>query len=207
MLSRSSEQEEGGFTKALKRFPFRSHKHEQVLKGWRSFAGANDMWRKIEAAAARHGRAKPDATNFINYVLSAMWPSTRMVEHEKLVKASFKKLKREIVQQVKLTDSPYELDDVLSFYMDKNSVLSRSLYDFNSSAFGRKNENGSRDRSAFYRRVGSYLMRICGEWRDEDLALLADMIFRRGRNRATTVDQVSAWRRPSTTAARARKEK
>jgi len=183
----------------LARFRTEVPRYQRIIKRWRSFAGTNKLWNDIQGAARRHNMPPLDVNEFVNVVLSATWSTARLIERDKLVKAEFEKLKREIIQSVKWANSPVELGRALNAYEERIFALSKNSYNFNSPPISRKNQNGSRDRIASAHRVGGYLERFCGERRDEQVALLTSIAFSVDE---VTVDKVRLARRASTKAGR-----
>jgi hypothetical protein len=190
------------FTDELTRYQIADPRCQQIIGRWREFAGAEEMWRKIQKhaqAVASHRCLPPlDAKEFIDFVLSAKWSVDRLVEHDKQVKSEFEKLKREIKLAVNDADSSLELSQLLSTFDMRILELHRSSYDFNSPPVSRQNVRGSRDKKAFVGHVGMYLKTHCGNWCEEVVTELVEIVFDKDSNR----DQARLPRRPSTRAGR-----
>jgi hypothetical protein len=131
----------------------------------------------------------------------ATWPVERLIDHDRTGKIAFENCKQEIIEAVKLSDLPLELlrhlepfgnraattspfAGALGDCADRLHVLAKSHYDFDPAPGYR--QKGSRNRKAFYHRMGRYFFSRCGEWRDEEVALLADIVFPRKKRRQST---------------------
>jgi hypothetical protein len=204
--------------KELARYRSPISKYQKIVASWRSWAGVDAAWEKIQQAARRKGHAELNPQEFIEQVLLATWPVERLIEHDRTGKIAFENCKQEIIEAVKLSELPLELlrhlepfgnraataspfAGALGDCADRLHVLAKSHYDFDPPAGYR--QKGSRNRKAFYHWMGAYFFSRCGERRDEEVALLADIVFR--RKKKTSVDEVRLSRRPSTRAGRKKK--
>lgn len=186
------------FTDELARYQIADPRCQQIIGSWREFAGTNETWRKIQKAASHHCLPPLDAKEFIDSVLSATWSVDRINEHDKQVRSEWEKLKWEMKTAIDDADWPSDLSWLLPTFDKRILELHRSSYDFNSPPVSRQNVRGSRDRKAFLGRVGMYLKTHCGEWCEEEVADLFEIVFEKDASR----DVVRLARRPSTRAGR-----
>lgn len=118
------------------------------------------------------------AMDFIGVVLSSTRPVKILNDHNDLVLEQFEKLKRKIKVVVADADYPFDLWRDLQRFEQPLSELSRSAFDPQTSAGGRKDQDGlSRDRKAFVHRMFHYLNDTCGQYLPNQVATMVDIFF------------------------------
>jgi hypothetical protein len=199
---------EPSFVDELGRYRSPIRKYQQILAHWKSHAGSEAIWNKIQKAARANGRPEIHPHEFIYQVLSATWSVKHLTEHDEAVKIVFENCKKEIVKDVKQCREPLELLRVLGWRPDfafvlqdarnRLEALDKRCYKFDAgrdhhAADAKRDSRRARrlDLQAFSQRMRNYLAEHCGQDSDEIIAELADIAFRKD----VSVDKVR--RRPS----------
>jgi hypothetical protein len=188
-----------GFLDELSRYRPPVLRYHKIVARLKECPNIENIWSGILGAAKRHGKAPPDAARFIEIVVSSTLPTKQLIDHDAIARTKFKKLKAEIVRTVKDAIHPSDLLHLDQAFGPQIRTLHSSSYDFNSMPISRKDQDGSRNRIAFTRRVQNYLAQACGEPRNDDVSLLIDVVFNRSGSDARVA------RRKTTTAGRQKK--
>jgi len=166
------------FRKALALYQPMSRRHAKILSSWREHPSKSDLWRALQRASVKHGKAAPEPADFIDFVLGSTMPAKRLNDHNDHVLKCFEKLKREIGTVVSDADSPRNLWRDLEKFEERLRELARSTYDLNAPpAGGRKDQKGSRDRKLFAQRMFRYLNDCCGEHLLVEVTGMLDIIY------------------------------
>jgi len=191
------------FTDELRRFSWpKSSAIRQHLTEWSKDDRAEEVWQKI-----RENSDGISAEEFIRVVIKARGEAGglihRLDQHASYRKHWIRAHKAKITKTLKSTLSLSEIADVL----DGAAVDFRTVDDFfdhllNRFPMSRKNQNNSLARRPFWFLVGRFLHKKCGRWMDAEVATLTDIAF---PGIETTIDQVRAARRPTTSSGRSSK--
>jgi hypothetical protein len=165
------------FSEALARYQPMSLRHAKILSSWREHPSKGDLWRALQTAAVKHGKAAPEPADFIGIVLGSTMPAQRLNDHNERVLNQVEKLKREISAVVSDADYPLNLWRDLEKFEERLRELDRSTYDMHGRlpAGGRK--KGSRDSKLFAQRMFRYLQNACGRHLASEVTKMLDIVF------------------------------
>jgi hypothetical protein len=174
---------EASFASELASYRTSVVRHRDVLKRWRE-RGFENFWQVIHAADKQEPLT---AKEFISFVLSASHPTRRVIEHNREVKREFEERKALLLRDLSWAESPIEVLRCIAESTAVFEVLRRSSYDFNTPFVSRKDQNGSRDRVAFIKRMNGFLTTRCRKPMHDVVAELVDITFKR---EGTSADDV-----------------
>jgi hypothetical protein len=170
---------------------------------WREHDQTEIVWRKISRAA---NQLKAD--DFIRFVVKARCRAAGLVPtldfhaeagrrylaaHEARIKAAFGSNRS-------LSEIAEVLEDAAADFRLCDNLLDSRLSGLPVKAVSRKDQKGSQARRAFCLVIGEFLNEKSGKWMDAEVATLVDIALPQAD--ATTIDQVRAMRRETTSRGR-----
>jgi hypothetical protein len=192
------------FKDELRSFPWpKSSAIRQHLTRWRDDYRAEEVWQKIRANSDSISaeefiravvRARCDAAGLIHRINSYVRDRAHAISlHEA-------KTAKALASTQSLSEIADALDGAAKDFRVIGRAIDRDLDELPANVITRKDQAGSLTRRMFYLAVGTFLYEKCGRWMDTEVTALADIAF---PGTESTIDQVRAARRPTTSGTRA----